>query len=117
MLTALTLTERMRVARLFVAVTSVGEIVGTIGCAISGDEGHIRGMAVLPAWQGRSVAGALLNAAEQECLHLHCRRISLDTTAPLDRAMRFYERHGYRRSGNIGDFFGMPLFEYVKFCE
>jgi hypothetical protein len=28
--------------------------------------------------------------------------------------MRFYERHGYRRSGRISDFFGMPLIEYVK---
>jgi len=28
--------------------------------------------------------------------------------------MRFYERHGYRRSGKIGDFFGMALIEYVK---
>lgn len=28
--------------------------------------------------------------------------------------MTFYEKHGYRRSGTIRDFFGMPLFEYVK---
>jgi len=28
--------------------------------------------------------------------------------------MRFYEKHGYRRSGKVSDFFGMPLVEYVK---
>ncbi len=28
--------------------------------------------------------------------------------------MRFYESHGYRRSGEVTDFFGMPLHEYVK---
>jgi hypothetical protein len=28
--------------------------------------------------------------------------------------MRFYERHGYRRSGRVQDFFGMPLIEYAK---
>jgi len=32
----------------------------------------------------------------------------------LERAMRFYEKHGYRRSSKVSDFFGMPLFEYVK---
>jgi hypothetical protein len=31
--------------------------------------------------------------------------------------MRFYEREGYRRSGTVTDFFGMPLFEYVKILE
>ncbi len=28
--------------------------------------------------------------------------------------MRFYEKHGYRRSGRITDFFGMALHEYGK---
>jgi hypothetical protein len=38
----------------------------------------------------------------------------LDTTEPLQRAMGFYEKHGYRRSGKVSDFFGMPLVEYQK---
>jgi hypothetical protein len=28
--------------------------------------------------------------------------------------MRFYEKHGYRRSGKVTDFFGMDLYEFVK---
>ena len=28
--------------------------------------------------------------------------------------MRFYEKHGYVRSGKIVDFYGMPLHEFVK---
>jgi len=28
--------------------------------------------------------------------------------------MRFYEKHGYRRSGKTRDFFGMPLIEHQK---
>ena len=39
---------------------------------------------------------------------------SLDTTEPLERAMRFYERNGFRRSGVVRDFFGMPLIEYSQ---
>ena len=29
-------------------------------------------------------------------------------------AIRFYERNGYVASGRVGDFFGMPLYEYLK---
>jgi hypothetical protein len=33
---------------------------------------------------------------------------------PLDRARKFYEKNGYTRTGDVGDFFGMALIEYVK---
>ncbi len=45
---------------------------------------------------------------------LGCARITLDTTEPLQRAMRFYERNGYQRTGHVGNFFDMPLIEYAK---
>jgi GNAT superfamily N-acetyltransferase len=47
--------HRLREMCAFVAV-SKGEVVGTIACAASGDEGHLRGMAVMPDWQGQGVA-------------------------------------------------------------
>jgi len=110
-----TLERRLVEMSVFVAAGEAGEIVGTIGCAaVSPAEGHIRGMAVRPDWQGRGVAERLLAAAESELRARGCGRASLDTTAPLKRAVRFYERNGYRASGKIADFFGMPLFEYVK---
>jgi len=110
-------TVRLRLASMavLVAVTPAGEIVGTIGCSsINREEGHIRGMAVLARWLGCGVAKHLLQAAESELRSQGCRRVTLDTTAPLERAMRFYEKSGYRRSGKVGNFFGMPLFEYFK---
>jgi len=98
----------------FVAV-SEGNVVGTVACAACGEEGHLRGMAVLPDWQGSGVASALLQAAEAEIRNQRCKRVTLDTTEPLARAMRFYARHGFTRSGRVSDFFGMPLHEWVKF--
>lgn len=110
-----TVTDRLASMAVFVAVTPAGEIVGTIGCRlVSAEEGHLRGMAVLREWHGAGVAAQLLAVTESELRSRHCHRVTLDTTAPLDRAMRFYEKHGYRRSGKIADFFSMPLFEYVK---
>ncbi|MGB8889975.1 MAG: GNAT family N-acetyltransferase [Candidatus Korobacteraceae bacterium] len=114
-LTVETIAQRLESMQLFVAVTADEQIAGTIACSLSENgEGHLRGMAVLPEWQGRGVAEKLLRGAESELLNRSCVRITLDTTEPLERAMRFYESHGYRRSGRITDFFGMPLHEYVK---
>lgn len=134
-LTAETLQHRLATMSVYVSVNNSGRIVGTIGCQITNpkidndnasqdntgrdkagnnNEGHLRGMAVLPACRGSGVAGYLLNAAESELRDKRCSRITLDTTEPLQPAMRFYEKHGYRRSGRVTDFFGMPLIEYIK---
>lgn len=111
-----TIHQRLASMSVLVAVSPAGEVVGTIaGQVTSQHEGHLRGMAVLPNWQGLGVADHLLDAAERHLLDQKCSRISLDTTRPLRRATRFYERHGFRASGRVTDFFGMPLFEYVKF--
>jgi GNAT superfamily N-acetyltransferase len=114
-LTLETVRHRLSCMHIFVAASEAGDVVGTIACSVlDADEGHLRGMAVLPEWQGRGIAEKLLQSAEAELAAQKCSRITLDTTRPLKRAMRFYERHGYRPSGKVTDFFGMPLHEYVK---
>ena len=113
-LTPETLRERLKKMALFVAQAPSGEIVGTIGGSVHHQSGHLRGMAVRPEWQGRGVAEELLRAVEDELRMNGCLQITLNTTRPLQRAMRFYEKHGYRPTGKVKDFFGMPLFEYVK---
>jgi len=115
-LTPETLEQRLVQMRIFVAALDTSnQVIGTIACqAVSREEGHIRGMAVLPRWQGGGVAAELLRAAETALRHNKCAYVTLDTTAPLMRAIRFYEKNGYRRTGKITDFFGMPLYEYRK---
>lgn len=108
-----TVQERIREMCVFVAV-SEETIVGTIGCKASGKEGHLRGMAVLPQWQGTSVASSLLEAAEAELRRAGCKFVTLDTTRPLERAIHFYQRRGFAASGRVSDFFGMELFEYTR---
>jgi GNAT superfamily N-acetyltransferase len=106
--------HRLREMCVLVAVSGEN-VVGTVACVASGEEGHLRGMAVLPDWQGSGVASALLEVAENEIRSERCKRVTLDTTEPLARAMRFYACHGFTRSGRVSDFFGMPLHEWVKF--
>ena len=110
-------TIHVRLQQMHVLIATVsGNVVGTISAAWHPDtkEAHLRGMAVLPEWHGRGVAAKLLTAIESWLHSRGCKRITLDTTLPLAAAMRFYEKHGYQRSGTIGDFFGMPLIEYEK---
>jgi GNAT superfamily N-acetyltransferase len=114
-LTAETLRGRFQFMSIFIAVNEAGKIIGTIGCnRVGSEDGHLRGMAVLAEWQGAGIADSLLESAENELRVLGCKRVTLDTTAPLRRAIRFYEKHGYRPTGNVADFFGMPLYEYAK---
>ena len=111
-----TLLQRLTSMTVLVAVDAQANVVGTIGgAAVSSSEGHLRGMAVLPQWRGRGIAQRLLEAMEKHLLDKGCTRISLDTTESLQRAMRFYEKNGFRRTGKVTDFFGMPLIEYLKY--
>jgi ribosomal protein S18 acetylase RimI-like enzyme len=99
-LTEALLLDRLAKMTVLVALDRSGRVIGTIAYRVSGDgEGHLRGMALLPECQGHGVADQLLERAEAELMKENCSRISLDTTEPLERAMRFYQRHGYRRSG------------------
>jgi GNAT superfamily N-acetyltransferase len=113
-MTSETVRKRIEAMTVLVARNGAGLIIGTIGAAVHGAEGHIRGMAVVPSSQGGGLADRLLEAIETELTAAGCSFVTLDTTAPLARAIRFYERNGYVRSGTISDFFGMPLYGYVK---
>ena len=114
-LTPMTLRQRLASMIVLVATSQSAQIIGTVACApASSGEGHIRGMAVLPEWHGTGVAQSLLDAGIADLRARGCTRVTLDTTEPLDRAVRFYRRNGFRPSGVVRVFFGMPLFGYVK---
>ncbi len=106
--------ERMAHMKVYVAITSNGEVVGTIASGMKREEGHLRGMAIHPRWQGRGIAEQLLDTAENDVLANGCNRVTLDTTLPLQRAIRFYRKNGFVPTGGVIDFFGMPLHEYAK---
>lgn len=100
---------------IWVACFPDGEVVGTIAAAVIGcNVGHLRGMAVRPGHHGAGVAAELLQAAESELRSLGCTTVTLDTTPPLHRAMKFYEKHGYRQSGTRHAKLGMELIEHRK---
>ena len=114
-LTPAGLMRRLETMTILVTTTPGNAVLGTIAFSrVNGADGHLRGMAVLPEWQGAGLAQQLLEHAESQLREAGCARVTLDTTEPLKRAVRFYERNGYLATGETTDFFGMPLFEYAK---
>jgi N-acetylglutamate synthase-like GNAT family acetyltransferase len=110
---------RMKEMTIFVAIDKEERIIGTIGWQkINNQEGHIRGMAVHPKWQGKnSPADNLLQTVENDALKNDCLFLTLDTTAVLKRAGSFYKNHGFKLTGKTGDFFGSKIYQYLKYLN
>jgi GNAT superfamily N-acetyltransferase len=107
--------RRLKEMTILIAEDGCSRIVGSLSYRVHGScEGHLRGMAVIPEFQGTGVAERMLRAAEAALRELGCSRVTLDTTLPLKRATRFYMRHEYKATGITKDFYGMPLFEFEK---
>jgi GNAT superfamily N-acetyltransferase len=58
-------------------------------------------MWVDPAWRGRGVAAALLDAVVGWAVDEGAARLGLDVTDRVPRARRFYERHGFKATGVV----------------
>lgn len=108
--------ERMKEMTLYVAIDKNGTVIGTIGWQkVSKVEGHIRGMAILPKYQGRSsLAAALLKKVEDDALSKDYTFLTLDTTKVLKRAQNFYKKYGFKETGKKDDFFGSTIYEFAK---
>ena len=111
--------RRVQSMSVFLAFEGDEDAIGTIACAAQEPatperDGHIRGMAVRPAWYGTGVADALLNAALQELRSSGCVSATLDTVAPLERAIAFYVARSFSPTGRVQDFHGMELYEYTR---
>lgn len=108
--------KRINEMNVFVAVDQKNTIIGTIGWkAVDNKEGHIRGMAVHPEIQGKDgPAAGLLQKIEEDARFQGISLLTLDTTAPLQRAQGFYKKHGFKETGKTGDFFGTKIYEFVK---
>jgi GNAT superfamily N-acetyltransferase len=113
-LTPEALANRFTTMTILVAAAPDGAILGTIAVSCNANEGHLRGMAVGAGAQGQGVAQQLLTSAEQILRSRGCRRLTLDTTPPLTRAIAFYKKNGYVPTGHVQDFYGMPLYEFAK---
>ena len=90
-------------------------VVGTVSVITKGDSLYIRGMAVLPEARGQRIGELLLAHVEKFAETGTFQRLFLSTTPFLDRAIRLYERFGFRRTDEGPHaLFGTPLFTMEK---
>ena len=109
------LPERLAKTTIYVAATDDCAVAGTVCWQKLGtDEGHLRGMSVRPSHRGSGLADRLLARVEADIRAAGCAWVTLDTTAFLLAAIRFYEKHGYRRTGKVTDLHGVPIYEFAK---
>lgn len=108
---------RMEEGPVWVAMHS-GEIIGTVAGVPRDQDLYIRSMVVLPTARGAGIGESLLSVVESAARSAGHRRLILSTTPFLDRAIRLYERFGFRRSDEGPcELYGTPLFTMTKWLE
>lgn len=106
--------ERMREGPVWVALEGE-KITGTVGAVAKGTLLYVRGMAIVPSARGSGAGRMLMERVEEFAIEQGFKRMTLSTTPFLARAIRLYERFGFRRSAEgPHDLSGTPLFTMVK---
>ena len=106
--------ERLTEGPTWVAVQD-SAIVGTVSAVLKGAGVYVRSMAILPTQRGQRLGQELLQIAESFAREHNADYMFLSTTPFLNRAIRLYERYGFRRNDDgPHDLFGTPLFTMVK---
>jgi ribosomal protein S18 acetylase RimI-like enzyme len=106
--------SRMNEGPVWVAAREAA-IIGTVSVVPHSGALYIRGMAVLPSARGLRIGEALLKQVESFASAHGCERLLLSTAPFLARAIRLYERMGFKRSDEgPHDLCGTPLFTMEK---
>ena len=73
--------------------------IGSIFCAVKNDALYLTRMATHPDWRGRGVGRALMRAAEEEARRLGLPKLLLRVRQSLPANFAYFERQGFRHSG------------------
>jgi len=79
-------------------ISGMVNLLYTISTALGGRVAILEDMIVHPDHRGGGAGSLLLDAAKELAKQQGCLRITLLTDSINDAAIRFYERHGFRRS-------------------
>ena len=109
--------ERMREGPVWIVLRD-GSVVATGAAIQKGASLYVRGMAVSPDSRGEKIGELLLSEVEKFATEKGIRRLFLSTTPFLARAIRLYEKWGFRRTTESPpDLFGTPLFTMEKILD
>jgi len=89
-------------------------IVGTVSAHSEGHAMHIRSMAVHPSMRGKGIGKLLLEQVEDFACANGYKRLILNTTPFMNRAIRLYEGFGFGFTGTEQNWFGTRLRTMTK---
>jgi ribosomal-protein-alanine acetyltransferase len=104
----ITETIQYETARAFVA-ESGGSSVGYVMARISGEEGEILNLAVLPKYRRQGIARCLLEEALIAAAAAGVREAYLEVRQSNAEAIALYQAHGFRPVGIRSDYYRNPL--------
>ncbi len=92
------------------------ELIASVVLRRDGDSGWLGMLAIRPTLQGRGTGRAMLAAAEEWVAESwEARRVRMTVIAQRKELIAWYERRGYRRTGETAPFFyGDPRFGLPK---
>src|SRR4029450_11584354 len=90
------------------------KIVGTVSAHAEGEALYIRSMAVRPTMRGKGIGKLLLTGVENFACSNGYKRLILNTTPFLRRAIRLYNRFGFEFTGREREWFGTRLGAMAK---
>jgi ribosomal-protein-alanine N-acetyltransferase len=96
------------VARLYLARTADGGVVGYCACWAVFDELHINSLAVDDDWRRRGIARRLLQFVIREAVEAGARSATLEVRRSNQAALALYERLGFHVEGVRRDYYQAP---------
>jgi ribosomal-protein-alanine N-acetyltransferase len=86
---------------------SGGNVAGFILAELAPDEGHIVTLDVLEDYRRQGIGSLLLSAAENEMVSRGGKRMVLETATTNKAAIALWNKHGYRETGIIENYYGL----------
>jgi len=93
---------------------ATGDLLGCVYLQKEGDKLYLGLLSVQPAQQNTGIGKQLLAAADDYARRQHCDRIHITVISARPELLAWYERHGYRRTGEIEPFHAGEKFGIQK---
>ena len=91
-----------------------GQLIGCVYVEMKGPALYLGMLTVSPDAQARGIGKRLLQAAEQMAVEQHCRTITMTVITVRHELIAWYERRGYRATGEKQPFPDDPRFGIPK---
>src|SRR5580692_2706980 len=90
------------------------ELAGCVYLKQEGEKLYLGMLSVWPARQGAGIGKRLMAAAGEYAVERHCKAIRITVISVREELIAWYERHGFRRTGEVEPFHAGDRFGTLK---